>query len=500
MQGGLSPGERFGDFEILSVAGEGGMGTVYRARQVSLGRVVALKIISPQVASSEDFRRRFSYESRLAASIDHPHVVSIFSSGEVDGRSYIAMQWVDGVSLHSLLAGDRPLPDERTVAIDSQIAWALDAAHAAGLVHRDVKPGNILVRTIAGHDHAYLTDFGIARRSGAEVTELTKSGEMVGTVGYMAPEQIRGEDFDGRADIYSLGCVLFECLTGHAPFEKQSQPATMFAHVNDERPLPSALRAGVSQEFDRVTSRAMALDPADRYATGAELAEAIAAAGRGEVTSAPQPAAPTVAEPGRPTAATERVAGERPAAAPAGHGRRGPLLWLAAGLAVVAVAIGAFAVAGGFDGGGDSGAASAGADVGTTATETSTTTASGESPADERAVRSVLKRYEAAYTDHDLGALASLFAPDVTRKGLRAGGCSQTSGIDHVLDTYAEQFDAGTGAYSLSDLSSDAIDVAGDTASAESGYTITPGGSGTVSFELRRDGDGWLISRVDASC
>src|SRR6266511_3147175 len=311
MEGGLPPGERFGDFEILSVAGQGGMGVVYRARQVSLGRVVALKIISPQIASSEDFARRFAYESRLAASIDHPHVVSIFSSGQVGGRSFIAMQWIDGVSLHSMLANDQPLAPDRAVLIVSQIAGALDSAHAAGLIHRDVKPGNILVRSIGGRDHAYLTDFGIARRSGAEVTELTKTGETVGTIGYMAPEQIRGESPDGRADLYSLGCVLFECLTGHPPFERDSQPAMMFAHVSDERPRPSGLRPELGDRFDAVTVRAMALEPQDRYQTGTELADAVLAAGRGEaVGAAPtQAATPAGASQAPPRPAPRRLPG-----------------------------------------------------------------------------------------------------------------------------------------------------------------------------------------------
>ncbi|HYU60655.1 MAG TPA: protein kinase [Solirubrobacterales bacterium] len=506
MEGGLPPGERFGDFEILSVAGQGGMGVVYRARQVSLGRVVALKIISPQIASSEDFARRFAYESRLAASIDHPHVVSIFSSGQVGGRSFIAMQWIDGVSLHSMLANDQPLAPDRAVLIVSQIAGALDSAHAAGLIHRDVKPGNILVRSIGGRDHAYLTDFGIARRSGAEVTELTKTGETVGTIGYMAPEQIRGESPDGRADLYSLGCVLFECLTGHPPFERDSQPAMMFAHVSDERPRPSGLRPELGDRFDAVTVRAMALEPQDRYQTGTELADAVLAAGRGEaVGAAPTQAATAAGHPppsGRESgpaasgseAATRRVAGPR----------RSALLWIGAVLAVGAVALGAFAAAGGFSGednssGSPSSTATAGDQTqGTTTGEQDGVAA--DDAAAEREVRAVLRGYETAYTDQDLGALAAIFTPDVTRRGLRAGGCSETGGIDEVLDTYSEQFASGTGAYTLTDLSSDAIEVSGDTATVHTGYAISPGGNGSVSFDLERQGREWLISRVDASC
>jgi hypothetical protein len=331
----------------------------------------------------------------------------------------------------------------------------------------------------------------------------------VGTIGYMAPEQIRGEPFDGRVDLYSLGCVLFECLTGHAPFERDSQPAMMFAHVNDERPRPSALRPDLGERFDAVTGRAMALEPDDRYATGAELGDAVAAARRGEAPAGVTAPTPRPAAPMTRTAVTDQLHDRSPASAgatpaPAGAvagtaGRRvRPLMWLAAALAVGVVTAAAYAAAGGFSGGGGSTpAGSPGADA--TTTQGDTTTA-GEDPADQREVRAVLKRYERAYTNHDVGALAALFAPDVTRKGLRAGGCSETSGINHVLDTYSEQFDAGTGAYALTDLSPDAIDISGDTASADSAYTITPGGSGRVSFELRREGPEWLITRIDASC
>src|SRR5215211_6708540 len=506
MQGGLPPGQRFGDFEILSVAGQGGMGVVYRARQISLGRIVALKVIAPEVASAEDFRRRFAYESRLAASIDHPHVVSIFSSGEIDEQPYIAMQWIDGVSLHSMLADNQPLDPNRAALIVSQIASALEAAHAAGLIHRDVKPANILVRSIGGRDHVYLTDFGIARRSGAAVTELTKTGETVGTIGYMAPEQFRGDTLDGRVDLYSLGCVLFECLTGHLPFERDSQPAMMYAHLSDERPMPSELRPELGDRFDAVTARAMALEPQDRYASGAQLADAVLAASRGEAVGAASTQTASPAGPPRPGAPHESETAVSAAEAPTqqvGAPRRSALLWAAAGLAVLAVAVGAFAAAGGFSSDADNSPAPPPTTTTPGGDQTQPTTtgdgAEGDAAA-ARDVRAVLRRYEAAYTDQDVPALAGLFTPDVTRRGLRAGGCSETSGINEVLDTYSEQFASGTGAYKLADLSSGAIETAGDTATVDTGYTITPGGNGSVSFELEREGRDWLISRVDASC
>ncbi len=233
-------------------------------------------------------------------------MVSVHSAGELEGRAYIAMQWVDGQSLDRLLADRRPLDEARMRRIVSQLAGALDAAHARELVHRDVKPPNVLVRSISGSDHAYLTDFGIARRVDVGATGLTKTGQTVGTVGYMAPEQIRGEPSDGRADLYSLGCVLYQCMTGRKPFEHETEVAVMFAHVNEARPRPSAVRPEL-EAFDDLMTRALALDPEERFQSGAELAEALAmtgssaTAGAATVTSAIPPAGETR------TAATQRL-------------------------------------------------------------------------------------------------------------------------------------------------------------------------------------------------
>src|SRR5919201_435868 len=281
LMAGLGSGERFGDFEILGRAGEGGMGVVYMARQLSLGgRRVALKVISPEIAGAADFRARFEHESRIAASIDHPHVISIYAAGEHDGHPYIAMQWVEGKTLYEELAHG-PLAPTRAVTAISQIAGALDVAHTAGLVHRDVKPANILLRSIGGRDHAYLTDFGIAKRTHVEATNLTRTGNIVGTIGYMAPEQIQGQRGDGRSDIYSLGCVLYECLTGKRPFERENEMATLWAHVHDPRPSPSAVKPGLPRGLDAVVARALAIDPGERYQTGGELAAAAAAVALG---------------------------------------------------------------------------------------------------------------------------------------------------------------------------------------------------------------------------
>ncbi|HTC72734.1 MAG TPA: serine/threonine-protein kinase, partial [Solirubrobacteraceae bacterium] len=213
----MSSGETFGGYDIVAVAGSGGMGIVYRAVQRSLGRMVALKLIRSDVAESGDYRSRFQREARLAAAVDHPHVVSVFDAGEHAGRLYLSMQWVDGMDLRAILAAESRLAPDRAIRIGTQLASALSAVHAAGLLHRDVKPTNILVRDIGGTDHAYLTDFGVAKMPNA-ADDLTRTGWIVGTSGYVSPEQIRGERPDARSDLYSLGCIVFQVLTGERPF------------------------------------------------------------------------------------------------------------------------------------------------------------------------------------------------------------------------------------------------------------------------------------------
>ncbi|HEV2812658.1 MAG TPA: protein kinase, partial [Solirubrobacteraceae bacterium] len=246
----------------------GGMGVVYRATELALDRVVALKTISPALASDPSFRERFVRESKAAAGIDHPNVLPIFSAGEEGEVPYIAMRFVDGEDLRSLLRAGGPLPPERAASIVAQVAGALDAAHARGLVHRDVKPANVLLDR---GDHAYLTDFGLTKRLG---TSATRSAGWVGTLGYVAPEQIRDERIDGRADVYALGCVLHHLLKGTPPFERSSDEATLWAHLH--APPPE-----VAGPFGPIVARALAKDPADRYATAGDLGrDALAAVGR----------------------------------------------------------------------------------------------------------------------------------------------------------------------------------------------------------------------------
>jgi len=296
---------RIDDFEIIEVAGEGGMGVVYRAIQVSLGREVALKLIAPAIANETDFRTRFDHESRLAASIDHPHVVSIYAAGEHDGRPYLAMQWIPGRGLDRFLR-EGPMELERAVAVISQIGGALDVAHATGLVHRDVKPGNILMRAFGGRDHAYLVDFGVARNTAVGLAGVTQTGSMVGTLGYMAPEQLRGERADARSDLYALGCVVFESVTGRRPFVRDNEAAVLWAHGHDPRPRPSQV-AELPPQFDELIERALAIDPDQRFQSGAELALALEAASEGIAIPAPEPR-PAGAAPEPQTAATAWVA------------------------------------------------------------------------------------------------------------------------------------------------------------------------------------------------
>jgi serine/threonine protein kinase len=271
----LEPGDEFAGCRIEAIAGRGGMGVVYRATELSLGRPVALKLLAPERARDDAFRERFQRESRMAAAIDHPNVIPVYAAGECDGSLYLVMRYVGGTDLHALLRDHGAQEPAFAADVVTQVASALDAAHRAGLVHRDVKPANVL---LAGA-HAYLSDFGLTRLAGSD-TQLTESGQWIGTVEYCSPEQLRGGRTDARADVYSLGCVLFAALTGGPPFAHGTVPATMLAHLNDEPPRPSD--HGAPAEFDRVIARALAKAPEHRYPSAGDLGRAALAAARGE--------------------------------------------------------------------------------------------------------------------------------------------------------------------------------------------------------------------------
>src|SRR5437588_5207983 len=248
------------------------MGTVFLATHERLARKVALKVIAPQFARDEDFRARFLRESQLAASLDHPNVIPIYDADEVAGVLFIAMRYVSGPSLQRLIRERGSLSLDETRRLALQIGGALDAAHAAGLVHRDVKPANILIGEPG--DHAYLSDFGLAKRASAE--GMTQTGFFLGTVDYASPEQIQGRPLDGRADVYSFGCVLFHCLAGRPPFVGESEFAVLDAHLREQPPVLSEGRGDLPQELDDVLARAMAKRPEDRFATAGALAAALA--------------------------------------------------------------------------------------------------------------------------------------------------------------------------------------------------------------------------------
>jgi predicted Ser/Thr protein kinase len=269
----LQAGEVFAGYRVTGVAGRGGMGVVYEAQQLDLQRPVALKLIATHLARDEDFRERFVRESRAAAAIDHPNVIPVYSAGEDDGRLYLAMRFVDGEDLRTLVQREGPLEPARAASIIAQIGNALDAAHARGLVHRDIKPANVLL----DRDHAYLTDFGLTKRLTGETT-MTGSGRWVGTLGYIAPEQIRGEGVDARADVYALGCLLFYVLTGVAPYRRDSDEATLYAHLNDAAPDARALVPEVPGALADVVARALEKDPDDRYLSAGDLGRAASAA------------------------------------------------------------------------------------------------------------------------------------------------------------------------------------------------------------------------------
>ena len=277
----LTTGSVVAGYRIARLIGRGATGAVYLAEDPQ-GQRVALKVLIPELARNERFRERFLREARIAASLDEPHIVPTLATGSEDGVLYLVMRFVDGLDLREILKREGPLSAERAVDLVGQIASALDAAHALGLVHRDVKPGNVLVQQAETGEHAYLCDFGLARHL-ASVESLTGERALVGTIAYISPEQIEGAPIDARADVYSLGCMLFECLTGRAPFERESEVATVYAHMNEPPPRPGDVRPGIPAGFDEVVARALAKAPDDRYASCGELARASEAALRGQL-------------------------------------------------------------------------------------------------------------------------------------------------------------------------------------------------------------------------
>ena len=273
----LSAGDEFAGYRIERRLGRGGMGILYLAIEPGLERRVALKLIAPEAAAEEVFARRFAEESRIAASIEHPNVVPIYAAGAERAVPYIAMRYVAGSDLGRRINREGRLDPERAVALIAQVANGLDAIHAAGLVHRDVKPANVLLSGEEGEEHAYITDFGVARNV-ATNSGLTQTGRFVGTLDYVAPEQISGAAVDARVDVYALGCLLFKLLTGEVPYPREGEAARLYAHLNDPPPAPSLYVPAVSMALDDVVARALSKEPGDRYPSAGDLGRAAVAA------------------------------------------------------------------------------------------------------------------------------------------------------------------------------------------------------------------------------
>ena len=276
IQARIGPGTRIAGYLIEEQVGSGGMAVVFRARDEVLGRLAALKVLSPGLAADQEFRSRFLRESRAIASVDEPHIVPVYVAGDAGGVLYIATRFVAGGDLASLLRRyGGPLPTDRVASLMTQVAAALDAAHAIGLVHRDVKPGNVLIENVPGRpEQAYLSDFGLTKvTSGA--TSISVTGMFMGTPDYCAPEQITGKPVDGRTDQYALACVAYNLLTGVVPYQREETIATLFAHVRDPAPSARARRAELSPAVDAVLGKAMAKEQRDRYASCGEFAAAL---------------------------------------------------------------------------------------------------------------------------------------------------------------------------------------------------------------------------------
>jgi serine/threonine protein kinase len=273
-------GAQIGDYRIEELLGRGGMSVVYLAEHVRLKRKAAIKVLSPELAEDPTFRARFVSEWERLAQLDHPNIIPVFEAGETEGLLYIAMRYVKTTDLKGLIEHEGRLDTERAVRIVSQTASALDAAHDQDLVHRDVKPANILVAVGAGPegtDHVYLSDFGLTKHTQSR-SGLTQTGHFMGTIDYVAPEQITGKGVDGRTDQYALGCVLYQCLTGSVPYPREEETAALFAHLQDAPPKPTELRPGLPAAIDDAIARAMAKKKEERFDTCTDFARAARAA------------------------------------------------------------------------------------------------------------------------------------------------------------------------------------------------------------------------------
>jgi serine/threonine-protein kinase len=349
----LGPGSQVAGYLLERQIGTGGMAVVYQARDVRLGRLVALKVMAPALAGDETFRLRFVREAQTAAAVDDPHIIPVYEAGEAGGILFIAMRFVGGGDLRSLLRREGPLSPDRVLPAIAAVASALDAAHAAGLVHRDVKPANMLRDTRAGRpDHVYLSDFGLSK--GMQSSQLTGSSQFLGTPDYTAPEQIEGAAADGRTDQYALACSAFELLTGTVPFARSESWATVWAHLNTPPPALTAIRPELPPAADRVLAIAMAKEPHDRFPSCRAFADALETAllGTGRFLAGPPPVRPATTDAtAAATGTASTVAGPVPvgAASPRGTAEdrpegRSPRRRVIAATAIVVACAGVTAV------------------------------------------------------------------------------------------------------------------------------------------------------------
>jgi serine/threonine protein kinase len=270
--------EKLGKYKIITEVGQGDFAAVYKAVDTTLDRTVALKVLAPHLLWDYAFVQRFQREARVAANLDHPNILTIYEVGQIEGVYFIAMQFLEGRTLSQILEAEGPLPVSRVRAIIEQVASALDYAHARGFVHRDIKPSNVIV---AEDGRATLTDFGLVKAG--EGTKLSTTGVVFGTPEYISPEQAQGEKVDGRSDIYSLGIMLFEMLSGQVPFEADTPLEVPIKHLTAPLPLPREVNPDISEPVEQVILKAMAKAPEDRYQRVSEMAEALKRAMEGEV-------------------------------------------------------------------------------------------------------------------------------------------------------------------------------------------------------------------------
>src|SRR3954468_9554060 len=448
----LAPGSDFGDWRIDHLIGRGGMGIVYQATDRRLGRPVAIKLLADDRSGDPSFRERFEREAQLTAAIDHPNVIPVYAAGEIDGQLYLATRYVDGTDLHQLLRRDGPLPLDRAADVVNQVAQALDAAHAAGLVHRDVKPANVL---LSGR-HAYLSDFGLTRSVDAEA-RLTDTDDRLGTVDFMSPEQLRAERTDARSDVYALGCLLFTVLTGVPPFHRSTAVATITAHL--ESPVPRiSQQAGVPSEFDDVVFRALEKDPQRRYPSAGDLGRAAVAAAQGEITrdlghSVARGEAAPLAE----TRALEKThATELPPTARVAikeNKRRNLVVEVVVIAAFLLIALVVIAIA------------------------LSNRSSDPNRPLSNSDVESAARNFARAYGSEDSRSLARLLSPDVQRVSASDVQRGRTS----VVSAYRSQFRSQvTRAYRLNNLQIDS----GSVGRAQARFTVVRSGRPPITGEV----------------